>query len=472
MNIAVIGAGYVGLVSGVCYAELGHRVVCVDNDPAKIALLKSGAIPIHEPDLAELSQRNMEAGRLIYTTDLPYAVSQSTLIVVAVGTPAAPGGEADLTYIDQAADEIAGAMNGYKIVAVKSTVPVGTNERVRDRIRRRSNERFDSVSLPEFLREGTAVRDTMRPDRIVIGADSPGAADQMAKLHEPLTDRIMITDIRSAEMLKYASNAFLATKISFINEIANICEKVGADISRVAEGMGFDSRIGPAFLKAGIGYGGSCFPKDTRALIQIAGNVDYEFKLLRAVVEVNQDQRYQIIRMLEAVFGGQLSGRTIAVWGLAFKPNTDDVRESPALEIIRHLIGAGARVKAYDPIAMPNFRHHYREDGCAVWCRDALEAARGADALCLLTEWEEFARVDLPHLQTIMRTPVLIDGRNVFEERDLAGTAFRYASIGRPRLNRGWEDDEQKAGVSARMQLDRLPDVAAVRQGRGVDLPV
>lgn len=470
MDIAVIGAGYVGLVSGVCYAELGHRVVCVDNDPAKIALLQRGAIPIHEPELAELSRRNMEAGRLSYTADLRAAVSSSTLVVVAVGTPAAPGGEADLTYIDQAADEIADAMNGYKIVAVKSTVPVGTNERVRDRIRRRSNERFDSVSLPEFLREGTAVRDTMQPDRIVIGADSPDAAAELAKLHEPLTDRIMVTDIRSAEMLKYASNAFLATKISFMNEIANICEKVGADISRVAEGMGYDSRIGPAFLKAGIGYGGSCFPKDTRALIQIAGNVDYEFKLLRAVVEVNQSQRFQVIRMLEAAFGGQLRGKTIAVWGLAFKPNTDDVRESPALEIIRYLVEAGARVRAYDPIAMPNFRRQIG-DRDVIWCRDALEAARGADALCLLTEWEEFARADLRRLQAIMREPVLIDGRNVFEEPDLAGTAFRYASVGRPRLNRGWEYDERKAGVPARMQPDRMPD-AAVRQGGGVDVPV
>jgi len=471
MNIAVIGAGYVGLVSGVCYAELGHRVVCVDNDPAKIALLQSGAVPIYEPELAELSQRNMAAGRLSYTTDLQAAVSSSTLVVVAVGTPAAPGGAADLTYIDQAADEIADALNGYKIVAVKSTVTVGTNECVRDLIRRRSNERFDSVSLPEFLREGTAVRDTMHPDRIVIGTDSPHAAAEMAKLHEPLASRIMITDIRSAEMLKYASNAFLATKISFMNEIANICEKVGADIARVAEGMGFDSRIGPAFLKAGIGYGGSCFPKDTRALIQIAGNVDYEFKLLRAVVEVNQHQRLRIVRMLESAFGGQLRGRTIAVWGLAFKPNTDDVRESPALEIVRRLIDAGARVKAYDPVAAPNFRHHFGDDAGVVWCRDALEAVRGADALCLLTEWEEFARTDLPHLQTIMRTPIIIDGRNVFEEPDLAGTAFRYASIGRPRLNRGWEYEEQKAGVSARMQPDRLPD-AAVRQGGGIDVPV
>lgn len=470
MNIAVIGTGYVGLVTGVCYAELGHRVVCVDNDADKIASLKSGAIPIYEPDLAELSRRNMAKGRLSYTTDLTSAVALSTLVVVAVGTPAAPGGEADLTAIDQVADEIADAMNGYKIVAVKSTVPVGTNERVRDRIRRRTRERFDSVSLPEFLREGTAVRDTMHPDRIVIGAESPEAAAELARLHEPLTDRILVTDIRSAEMLKYAANAFLATKISFINEIANICEKVGADITRVAEGMGYDSRIGPHFLRPGIGYGGSCFPKDTRALIQIAGNVDYEFKLLRSVVEVNRSQRFQIIRMLKSAFDGQLRGKTIAVWGLAFKPNTDDVRESPALEIVRDLLDAGARVKAYDPIAMPNFRRQFGASG-VIWCEDGLAAARDADALCLLTEWAEFAQADLTEVQRIMRHPTLIDGRNVFEERDLAGTAFRYASIGRPRLNRGWEEDERKTDLSAHHHLDRKSD-AAVRLGGGIDVPV
>jgi len=440
MRIAVIGAGYVGLVSGACYAELGHTVICVDNDPVKIATLQGGGIPFYEPGLKELSDRNTAAGRLSYTSDLRHAVRESELVIIAVGTPSLPNGEANLAYVEQAAAEIGDAMNGYKIIAVKSTVPVGTNERVRDWIRSRTGERFDIVSLPEFLREGTAVHDTFHPDRVVIGAESPEAADTIAKLHRPLTDRIIITDIRTAEMIKYASNAFLATKISFINEIANICERVGADVTRVAEGMGSDRRIGPAFLKAGIGYGGSCFPKDTRALFQIAGNVDYEFKLLRAVIEVNRDQRLKVIRRLEAIFDGDLRGKTVAVWGLSFKPNTDDVRESPAFEIIGWLVRSGARVRAYDPLAIPNFRKMYDPDGVD-WCEGALEAADGADALCLLTEWEEFAGVDLKRLQARMRKPVLIDGRNVFKEEDLAETAFIYYSVGRPRLNRGVKEE-------------------------------
>ncbi|NBD26344.1 UDP-glucose dehydrogenase family protein [Paenibacillus glycinis] len=440
MNITVIGTGYVGLVSGICYAELGHHVVCVDKDLSKVEILRNGGIPIYEPGLQELSAKNTAAGRLSFTGDLRQAVGQADIVIIAVGTPSLPNGEANLSYIDQAAVEIAQAMNGYKIIAVKSTVPVGTNERVANLIRSWTSERFDSISLPEFLREGSAVQDTLHPDRIVIGADSQEAADTMAELHKPLTDQIVVTDIRSAEMLKYASNAFLATKISFINEIANICEKVGADVTRVAEGMGYDKRIGHAFLKAGIGYGGSCFPKDTRALIQIAGNVDYEFKLLRAVVEVNQDQRMSVIRKLETIFDGELSGKTIAVWGLAFKPNTDDVRESPAVEIIQYLVRSGARVKAYDPIAMQNFKTMHGDNG-VMWCDDALEAATGADALCLLTEWEEFVRVDLGQLQSLLRKPILIDGRNVFKEEDLADTAFIYFSIGRPRLNQGIKEE-------------------------------
>ncbi|OBZ13615.1 MULTISPECIES: UDP-glucose/GDP-mannose dehydrogenase family protein [Bacillales] len=436
MNITVIGTGYVGLVSGVCYAELGNRVICVDKDPRKIDTLNAGGIPIYEPGLKELASANREAGMLSFTTDLPSAVRQSDIIILAVGTPPLPNGEANLSYINQAAIEIAEAMNGYKIIAVKSTVPVGTNERLAELIRSRTNERFDSISLPEFLREGSAIQDTLHPDRIIIGADCQSASDIMTLLHIPLTEQIVVTDIRSAEMIKYASNAFLATKISFINEIANICEKVGADVTKVAEGMGYDKRIGPSFLKAGIGYGGSCFPKDTSALIQIAGHVDYEFKLLRSVVEVNQDQRFNVIRKLETIFDGQLHGKTIAVWGLAFKPNTDDVRDSPALEIIQHLIDNGVQVRAYDPIAIDNFRSIYQIEGVE-WCADAMEAAKDADALCLLTEWEEFSRVDLGLLQKVLKNPILIDGRNVFEEEHLIGTEFVYYSVGRPSLNQG-----------------------------------
>ncbi|TVY01247.1 UDP-glucose dehydrogenase family protein [Cohnella terricola] len=437
MNIAVIGTGYVGLVSGVCYAQLGNQVVCVDKDPGKIGILNAGGIPIYEPGLREMASANRSAGRLTFTTDLAGAVRGSDIVILAVGTPPLPSGEANLAYIDQAACEIAEAMNGYKIVAVKSTVPVGTNERIARLIRSRTDQPFASISLPEFLREGSAIHDTLHPDRIVIGADCPSAGDTMVQLHRPLTERIVVTDIRSAEMIKYASNAFLATKISFINEIANICEKVGADVTRVAEGMGYDQRIGPAFLKAGIGYGGSCFPKDTHALIQIAGHVDYEFKLLRSVVEVNRDQRFNVIRKLEAIFNGELRGKTVAVWGLAFKPNTDDVRESPALEIIRHLVDHGAKVKAYDPVAMSNFRGLFGHGGGVIWCKDALETARGADALCLLTEWDEFARIDLGLLRQSLNRPILIDGRNVFHEESLLGTDFIYYSVGRPSLNQG-----------------------------------
>lgn len=436
MNITVIGTGYVGLVSGICYAELGNRVICVDKDPRKIETLNAGGIPIYEPGLKELAASNRAAGMLTFTTDLRSAVQQSDIIILAVGTPPLPNGEANLSYIDQAAIEIAKAMNGYKIIAVKSTVPVGTNERLATVIASHTSELFDSISLPEFLREGSAIQDTLHPDRIIIGASSQSAAEIMKLLHIPLTEQIVITDIRSAEMIKYASNAFLATKISFINEIANICEKVGADVTKVAEGMGYDKRIGPSFLKAGIGYGGSCFPKDTSALIQIAGHVDYEFKLLRSVVEVNQDQRFNVIRKLETIFQGELSGKTIAVWGLAFKPNTDDVRDSPASEIIQHLVDNGVKVKAYDPIATDNFRTLYEINGVE-WCEDAMEAAKDADALCLLTEWEEFSHVDLGLLQQVLKSPILIDGRNVFEEEHLVGTEFVYYSVGRPSLNQG-----------------------------------
>ncbi len=436
MNITVIGTGYVGLVSGVCYARLGHQVICVDKEPGKIALLNAGGIPIYEPGLKELAEAGREAGKLSFTTNLQDAVKRSEFIILAVGTPSLPSGAANLAYIEQAAMEVAAAMDGYKMIAVKSTVPVGTNERLAELIRSRSDQPFDSISLPEFLREGSAIQDTLYPDRIVIGADSKHAADKLVELHRPLTEHMIVTDIRSAEMIKYASNAFLATKISFINEIANICEKVGADVTEVAYGMGCDSRIGSSFLKAGIGYGGSCFPKDTSALIQIAGNVDYEFKLLRSVVEVNQDQRFNIIRKLKMIFGGELAGKRIAVWGLAFKPNTDDVRDSPALDIIQYLADNGVQVTAYDPIAAPNFKSLLNREGI-VWCGDAASAAKDADALCLLTEWEEFGSFDLALLQRLMKRPILIDGRNVFKEEHLLGTDFVYYSVGRPSLNQG-----------------------------------
>ena len=435
MRLAVIGTGYVGLVSGVCFSELGNEVICVDQIESKIERLNDGEVPIYEPGLKELIESNLQAGRLSFTTDLTMAVSKSDVIIIAVGTPSLSSGEADLSYIEMAAEQIGREIREYKVVVVKSTVPVGTNEKVASIIKRYAGAEFDFASVPEFLREGTAVLDTMNPDRIIIGTSSERAAELLTELHLPLTDQITITDVRSAEMIKYASNAFLATKISFINEIANICEKVGADVEEVAKGMGKDQRIGASFLRAGIGYGGSCFPKDTQALIQIAGNVNYNFKLLKSVVEVNHDQRFNIIRKLESLLNN-LEGKTIAVWGLAFKPETDDVRDAPAFDIISALLQRGATVKAYDPVAMDNFQRFFGISE-VVYCDSAEEAALDAHALCLLTEWKQFKLVPLQQLREWLREPNLIDGRNMYSEDQLIGTDFRYYSVGRPSLNQG-----------------------------------
>lgn len=435
MKITVIGTGYVGLVSGVCFSELGNEVICVDKIGAKIEQLQRGEVPIYEPGLQPLITANQDRGNLSFTTDLNLSVKQSDIIIIAVGTPSLPNGQADLSYIELAAQEIGQAMNSYKIIVTKSTVPVGTNEKIKDTISRHTQEAFDIASVPEFLREGTAIQDTMNPDRIIIGTDSKRAEEVLTQLHQTLTDNIIVTDIRSAEMIKYASNAFLATKISFINEIANICEKVGADVTKVAHGMGYDKRIGSSFLKAGIGYGGSCFPKDTQALIQIAGQMDYDFKLLKSVVEVNRDQRLNIIRMLESLMG-DLAGKMVGIWGLAFKPETDDVRDSPAFEIISELLKRGARVKAYDPVATENFKMQYGADGI-VYCKSAREAAWQADALCILTEWNEFQQISLPDIESWLKSPYLIDGRNIHDEEQLAETQLVYYSIGRPGMNKG-----------------------------------
>lgn len=430
IKISVIGTGYVGLVTGACFSEIGHNVVCVDSNSDKIEMLNRNVIPIYEFGLREIVMINKHTGRLSFTFDTQTAVETSDLIILAVGTPSLPNGEANLQYIEQAAREVALAMNGRKIVATKSTVPVGTNERIQQIISEYSQHPFSIASLPEFLREGTAIWDTMNPDRIVIGSEDQETADILTALHAPLTDNIITTDIRSAEMIKYASNAFLATKISFINEIANICEKVGADVTRVAEGMGYDRRIGSSFLKAGIGYGGSCFPKDTQALIQIAGNVDYEFKLLKSVVEVNKDQRFNIIHKLQLALGS-LAGKRIGIWGLAFKPNTDDIRDAPAIEIIQELVREGASVYAYDPVATENFRNEVDSDSI-YWCDDAQSAAKDSDALCLLTEWQEFGEVDLTELARSMNRPILIDGRNVYDPEKVKEASFIYYSVGRP----------------------------------------
>ncbi|AHC18804.1 MULTISPECIES: UDP-glucose dehydrogenase family protein [Paenibacillus] len=439
MKLAVIGTGYVGLVSGVCFAQKGNEVICVDLEQHKIDMLNRAESPIYEPGIEELIALNLEAGRLEFTSDLADAVRRSDIVILAVGTPSLANGEANLSYIEQAAADVGKAMNGYKIIMTKSTVPVGTNEKIKDVLARHTSLSFDIVSAPEFLREGSAINDTLHPDRIIIGLDNTGLRETMVTLHQVFTDKIYVTDIRSAEMIKYASNAFLATKISFINEIANICEKVGADVTCVADGMGMDKRIGSSFLQAGIGYGGSCFPKDTNALIQIAGNVDYEFKLLKSVVEVNTDQRFMIVSKLRESLG-QLNGVSIGIWGLAFKPNTDDIREAPALEIVETLIQAGAIVKLYDPIAMDKFKERVDHPNI-MWCSSPQQAAEGSDAVCLLTDWEEFKKVDLVQLASILHKPVLIDGRNVFAEEQIQGSGLEYYSVGRPRMS-GWNRDK------------------------------
>ncbi|AET59536.1 UDP-glucose dehydrogenase family protein [Paenibacillus terrae] len=442
MKLAVIGTGYVGLVSGVCFAHKGNEVICVDLEQHKIDMLNRAESPIYEPGIEELIALNLEAGRLEFTADLADAVRRSDIVILAVGTPSLANGEANLSYIEQAAADVGKAMNGYKIIMTKSTVPVGTNEKIKDVLARHTSLSFDIVSAPEFLREGSAINDTLHPDRIIIGLDNTGLRETMVSLHQVFTDKIYVTDIRSAEMIKYASNAFLATKISFINEIANICEKVGADVTCVADGMGMDKRIGSSFLQAGIGYGGSCFPKDTNALIQIAGNVDYEFKLLKSVVEVNTDQRFMIVSKLRESLG-QLHGVPIGIWGLAFKPNTDDIREAPALEIVETLIQAGAIVKLYDPIAMEKFKERVDHPNI-VWCSSPQQAAEGSDAVCLLTDWEEFKNVNLVQLSSILHKPVLIDGRNVFTEEQIQGSGLEYYSVGRPRMS-GWNRDKVEA---------------------------
>lgn len=432
MKLTVIGTGYVGLVSGVCFAQKGHQVVCVDKDERKIARLNNGQSPIYEPGIEEMISRNMEEGRLRFSVHLATAVRFSDIIIIAVGTPSSPNGEADLSQVYDCAAEIGQAMDRYKIIVTKSTVPVGTNENIRSIIASHTDLEFDIASVPEFLREGTAIEDTLHPDRIIIGMENKMIRHAMIKLHHSFTENIRITDIRSAEMIKYASNAFLATKISFINEIANICERVGADVTEVAAGMGMDKRIGASFLQAGIGYGGSCFPKDTKALIQIAGNFNYEFKLLHSVVEVNTSQRNKIVARLQETLP-HLNGAHIAIWGLAFKPDTDDIRDAPAFDIVETLLRMGAKLRLYDPIAADNFRAKL-DHANIHWSQNAMEAVYGCDAVCLLTDWQEFKDADLHRVSSYMKRPLMIDGRNVYNRSRIEGSGLEYYSIGRPRI--------------------------------------
>jgi len=430
MNICVVGTGYVGLVTGAVFADLGNDAVCVDKDPAKIEMLRAGQMPIYEPGLEEMVVRNKDDARLSFTTDLPGAVRQSDVIFIAVGTPPKDTGETDLSHVEAVATQIGRSMDRYKVVVNKSTVPVGTGEFVREVITRHQPRPidFDVVSNPEFLREGSAIEDTLRPDRIVIGAPNQQVAMTLVELYAPLERPMIITDLPSAEVIKYASNGFLAAKISFINAIANICENAGADVSQVMKGMGLDSRIGMQFLQAGLGYGGSCFPKDVDSLIHTAARFGYDFKLLRSVVEINKERASHLVDMMRKAMGG-LEDKTIAVLGLAFKPNTDDMREAKSIEVVRLLHAAGAQVRAYDPVAMANAKALMPEG--VVFCESAYEAAAGADGVALLTEWNEFKYLNLDRLRGLLRHRLIFDARNLYEPERMRRLGFEYYSIGR-----------------------------------------
>ncbi|CAG9621418.1 UDP-glucose dehydrogenase family protein [Sutcliffiella rhizosphaerae] len=429
MNICVIGTGYVGLVSGVCFSEIGNKVTCVDIDENKINNLKEGIIPIYEPGLEELVVKNIEAKKLSFSTDLNTAMENAEIIFIAVGTPPKENGEADLRFVEAVATSIGKKLNNYKVIVTKSTVPVGTGKWIKGIIEKESgHNNFDVASNPEFLREGSAIFDTMNMERAVIGVESEKAKEWLTKLHEPFKTNIVISDIETAEMIKYAANAFLATKISFINEIANICELVGADVTKVAEGMGLDNRIGQAFLAAGIGYGGSCFPKDTNALINIAEKAGYNLKIVKDVEDVNKNQRFRIYDKVKEAFNSDLNGKKLAVLGLAFKPNTDDMRAAPSIDIIPKLQEEGALVLAYDPVAMKNA---HKEIPNLQTVESYIEAVQDADAVIILTDWEEFKNLDLITLKGVVKQPVLIDGRNMFSLDDMEELGYYYASIGR-----------------------------------------
>jgi UDPglucose 6-dehydrogenase len=443
MKVSVIGTGYVGLVTGTCLAETGNDVVCMDVDAKKIGMLNSGIVPIYEPGLEELIKRNATHGRLSFTTDMVKAVRSAELIFIAVGTPPGEDGSADLKYVIGAAKDIGKHMNGYKIIINKSTVPVGTGDKVKAAITSRTKHKFDVVSNPEFLKEGAAVEDFMKPDRVVIGVDSAKAKEIMQDLYAPLIrkgDRILIMDIKSAEMTKYASNAMLATKISFINEMANICAGLGADIDSVRRGMGYDKRIGFEFLFPGVGYGGSCFPKDVKALAQTALDIGVDAQLLRSVEAVNEHQKCLLSDMIVRHFSGTtgpkrvkykkpLMGKTIAVWGLSFKPKTDDMREAPSVIIINNLLRAGAVVNAHDPVAMHEARKIFKHR--INYMERDYEALRGADALAVVTEWSEFRAPDFKKIKKLMKKPVIFDGRNIYTKEELRKLGFMYYGIGR-----------------------------------------
>jgi UDPglucose 6-dehydrogenase len=439
MNIAIIGAGYVGLVTGVCFAHIGHHVICVDNNKEKIKRLRAGHIPIYEPGLESILKECVRKKRLKFTDSIKEASKKSAVIFIAVGTPSKPNGDADLSYVENVAREIAGVMDSYKLIVEKSTVPAETGKKIERTIKLNLPRKFkngqkvlldfDVASNPEFLREGSAVHDFMNPDRIVIGVESKKAENVLREIYKPLKAKIVVTNINSAEMIKHASNSFLATKISFINAVSQICDCVGADVLKVAEGMGFDKRIGRQFLDAGIGYGGSCFPKDVDAFIRLSEKSGYEFKLLREVRDVNEHQKQSFVRLIEEKLWN-LHGKTIGVLGLAFKANTDDMRSAASIDIITALQKEGAKIKAYDPKAVENAKKMFKG---ITYCSDPYAVARGCDCLLLLTEWDEFRKIDMSKISQSMRQAVLFDGRNFFDRREMEQAGFEYFGIGRGR---------------------------------------
>lgn len=437
MKITVIGTGYVGLVSGTCLAEVGNDVVCVDIDAAKIALLEAGGIPIHEPGLEAMVAKNREAGRLSFTTDFTAALAHGSIVFIAVGTPPTEDGSADLQYVLAAAKSIGRHMAGYKVVVDKSTVPVGTADRVREAIAEELGARaididYSVVSNPEFLKEGAAIEDFMKPDRIIVGADDPRAIELMRQLYAPFQrshERLMIMDVRSAELTKYAANAMLATRISFMNELANLAEKLGADIELVRAGIGTDSRIGYQFLYSGCGYGGSCFPKDVQALIQTARDAGQDLMILGAVEAANEAQKRVLAAKIVKRFGEDLAGRRFALWGLAFKPNTDDMRQAPSLVLIDELLARGAAVCAFDPVAMTEARRLFGDR--IAYAETPLAALDDADALVIVTEWKEFRSPDFPAIKASLKEPLIFDGRNLYDPAQLKAAGFEYHAIGR-----------------------------------------
>jgi UDPglucose 6-dehydrogenase len=432
MKIAVVGTGYVGLVAGACLAENGNNVICVDKDPAKVKLLQRGKVPIYEPGLEEMVRRNRAEKRLTFTTTLARGVRQSQIVFIAVGTPTGEDGSADLKHVLEVARDTARAMNGYKVIVNKSTVPVGTAGKVRDVIRRETTHPFSVVSNPEFLKQGGAIDDFMKPDRVVIGADDTRAADLMKELYAPFTRTgapIMLMDCASAELCKYAANAMLATRISFMNEVANVCEAVGADVDHVRLAIAADKRIGPSFLFPGVGYGGSCFPKDVKAMLKFAAAKHYDFQILKAVEGVNERQKVRLLEKVKSHFG-PLKGKRFAVWGLSFKPRTDDMREAPAIPLVKGLLAEGAHVQVYDPEAMKIARTIFGSK--VTYAENSYGALTGADALLIVTEWNEFREPDFARMRKLLRDPVIFDGRNLYNPDQIRAQGFTYTSIGRP----------------------------------------